>query len=195
MAKTVLVPIADGSEEIETAAIIDILSRAGTEVTLASVSADLSCKMSRGFTYTAGKRIAEVANEKFDMIAIPGGMPGAKNIADNETVTKLLKQQKADGRFIAAICASPAVVLDHHGLLDTKACCYPAPCFELKGSKEKPVVDVGKTAAVRVCVDGKIITSRGPATAIEFALTLVEQLVSKEKRQAIEKDVLFEMPK
>jgi len=136
MVRKVLVPIADGIEEIESVCIIDVLRRAGAEVTVASVDG-LQVKASRGVKLVADKVIADCADEVFDLIALPGGLGGAEHLRDCDVLTKMLKDQKQSGRFYAAICASPAVVLGAHGLLDDKkAVCHPAlaeqlECFEL----------------------------------------------------------------
>ena len=115
---SVLVPIADASEEIETACITDTLVRAGAEVTVASVvPGRLQCKMSRGLQIVADAAIAVCVGKTYDCIALPGGMPGAENLRDCETLTSMLKEHAAAGRLTAAVCASPAVVFETHGLL------------------------------------------------------------------------------
>ena len=125
---SVLVPIADDSEEIETACITDTLVRAGASVTVASVMPEgrLQCTMSRGLKIVADKSIEDVANEAFDAIALPGGMPGAERLRDCATLTEMLKAHAGAGKTTAAVCASPAVVFATHGLLKDVATCYPA---------------------------------------------------------------------
>lgn len=181
---SVLVPIADGSEEIETTGIQDTLVRAGCSVTLASVMpGKTTCKMSRGLNVVADKMIDDCVGEDYDAIVLPGGMPGAEHLRDNEPLTAMLKKQKESGAGIyAAICASPAVVFTAHGLLPSSgATCYPAPAF-----KEK----IPERSDARVVVDGKCVTSQGPGTAIEFGLKLAELLVSKEKADEVGKGML-----
>jgi 4-methyl-5(b-hydroxyethyl)-thiazole monophosphate biosynthesis len=182
----VLVPIADGSEEIETTGIQDTLVRAGCTVTLASVMPDkkTTCKMSRGLNILADKTIDECVDETWDAIVLPGGMPGAEHLRDSAPLADMLKKQKAGGSGIyAAICASPAVVFTAHDLLPASgATCYPAPAF-----KEK----VPGRSDARVVVDGKCVTSQGPGTAIEFGLKLAELLVSKEKADEVAKAMLM----
>ena len=116
MAKRVLVPIANGTEEIEAACIIDTLRRAGAEVTVASVDG-LQITASRGMKMVADARISDCVNQTYDCIALPGGMPGAEHLRDSAPLIEKLKQQKQAGRLYGAICASPAVVLQPHGLL------------------------------------------------------------------------------
>ena len=126
MSKNVLVPIADGTEEIEAVCIIDVLRRAGAQVTVASVD-QLQITASRGVKLVADKRITECLDFTFDLIALPGGMPGAEHLRDSKELTMMLKRQQQEGRLYAAICASPAVVFQHHGLLgQRKATAHPA---------------------------------------------------------------------
>lgn len=172
MNKQVLVPIANGCEEIETVGIIDILRRAGADVTVASVN-QLHVTASRGVKLSADKLIDECANQTFDLIAIPGGIPGAEYIRDCPTLITMLKKQKQENRLYAAICASPEVVFQTHGLLDKKkATCHPS---RIKNMKNK------EACHQRVVVDGNCITSQGPGTAIEFSLELVKLLYGKDK--------------
>ena len=185
-APTVLVPIADGSEEIETVCIQDTLVRAGVSVTIASVMPEgrLQCTMSRGLKVVADKSIEEAAAQEFDAIAVPGGMPGAKTISESAVFVDLLKAHVAAGKTYGAICAAPAVVLHAHGLIPAgaKATCFPAFADKLEACSEE-----------RVCTAGKLVTSRGPGTAIEFALALIDQLMDKldaEKAKGVAKGML-----
>src|SRR4030042_1274503 len=107
MTKRVLVPIADGTEEIEAVCIIDTLRRAGAEVTVASVD-QLQVTASRRVQLVADARIADCTSQTYDCIALPGGMPGAEHLRDSAELIGLLRKQKQAGRFYAAICASPA---------------------------------------------------------------------------------------
>ena len=176
MSKKVLVPIADGSEEIEAVCIIDVLRRAGAEVTVASVGS-LQVTASRGVRIVADTLVKECVGRTYDLVALPGGMPGAEHLRDSSALTEILKLQKKEGRLYGAICASPVVVFQHHGLLEGKrATSHP----NFSGSLERrDAVDM------RVVVDGACVTSRGPGTAIEFALTLVELLFGKEKASEV----------
>jgi len=181
MSKKVLVPIADGTEEMEAVCIIDVLRRAGAEVTVASVDG-LQINASRGVKLVADQRIADCLNETYHLIVLPGGMPGAEHLRDSKDLDVLLKRQQQKGLLYAAICASPAVVFQHHGLLDQRqATCHPDFVQLLKD-----------TSAVesRVVVDWNCITSRGPGTALEFALKLVELLFSEQKAREISQAML-----
>jgi len=177
MPKTVLVPIADGTEEIEAVCIIDTLRRAGAQVTVASVMKNLQVKASRGVNLVADALIGDCVNHTYDAIALPGGMPGAEHLRDCAPLIAMLKQQREAGRIYAAICASPAIILHHHGLLKgKKATCYPGMGNDFA---DQSVMEQ------RVVVDGNCITSRGPGTAIEFALALIEALFDADKAEKV----------
>ncbi len=182
MTRSVLVPIADGSEELEAVCIVDVLRRAGAFVTLASVSA-LDVVASKGVRLTADRLLKDCVNETYDLIALPGGMPGSERLRDCPELITALKRQRADGRLYAAICAAPAVALYPHGLLDgRRATCHPN------------FAQLAQTADMlddRVVVDGNCITSRGAGTAVEFSLTLVEQLFGKEKAREVAAGMAF----
>lgn len=181
MTKNVLVPIADGSEEIEAVCIIDVLRRAGARVTVASVDG-LQVTASRGVKLVADKLITDCVNDTYDVIALPGGTSGAEHLRDSEELTKMLKRQQEEGRLYAAICASPVVVFKHHGFLGKRrATAHPSFANQL---------DNQAVVEVRVVVDGTCVTSRAPGTAIEFALKLVELLYNKEKAQKVAQAML-----
>ena len=172
--KTVLIPIADGTEELEAVTIIDLLRRAGAEVTVASVG-ELTVKCAHGTKVTADCIISECQGKTFDLIVLPGGLPGADHLRNSTILTELLKDQSLNNRLFAAICAAPAVVLHSHGLLKgRKATCYPGFGSDFENHSDE-----------RVVVDGNCITSQGPSTAMEFSLVLVEMLVGKEMKNNI----------
>ncbi|MBW2568870.1 MAG: DJ-1/PfpI family protein [Deltaproteobacteria bacterium] len=176
MSKKVLVPIADGIEEIEAACIIDVLRRAGASVTVASVD-KLHVVAAHGVKLVADKLISDCTENVYDLIALPGGMPGAERLRDSKELELMLKRQESEGRLYAAICASPAVVFQHHGLIGRrKTTCYPSFVKQL---------DNTDAVESRVVVDDKCITSQGPSTALEFALKLVEMLYGKEKAKEV----------
>ncbi len=184
MKKSVLVPIAPGIEELEAVTIIDTLRRAGAEVVVASV-AELQVIASRGVKIIADKRISDCARLTFDLIVLPGGMPGAEHLRDSAELAAMLKAQQKAGRYFAAICASPAVVLQSHGLLEGRqATCYPSLAEKLSGSSKASL-------ASRVVVDKNCVTSQGPGTALEFALKLIELLYSPAKAKEVAGPMLF----
>jgi 4-methyl-5(b-hydroxyethyl)-thiazole monophosphate biosynthesis len=181
MSKKVLIAAADGIEELEAITIIDCLRRAGADLTIASVQ-EREITTSRKVKITADCLITDGKGEIYDLIVLPGGMPGAEHLRDSKELAEMLKNQKNAGRLYAAICASPAVVLEHHGLLtDKKATCYPAMADKLKNKQ---------AINQRVVVDGNCITSQGPGTALEFSLKLVELLFGSQKSGELAKAML-----
>ncbi|MHC5156244.1 MAG: DJ-1 family glyoxalase III [Planctomycetota bacterium] len=126
MSKTAFIPIADGTEELEAVTIIDVLRRADIQVTVASVG-PLQITASRGVKLVADCLIDDCKDHIFDLIVLPGGLPGAEQLRDCGSLIQMLQTQKEAGRLYAAICASPAVVLAPYDLLDGKrATCYPS---------------------------------------------------------------------
>lgn len=183
----VLLPIANDSEEIEAVTIADVLRRAGVEVCIASVHAT-----SRTITASRGVRICadEDLNEQvlasdWDMLVLPGGMPGAQNLSEHKGLIERLRLQLEQGKWVAAICAAPAVVLGRHDLISqATATCYPGFQDQLKPK-------VARLSNDRVVVDGNLITSQGPATAMAFALKLVKLLEGEERADKIATELLF----
>lgn len=176
MTHKVLVPIANGTEEMEAVCLIDLLRRAGAEVTVASVD-ELQVTASRSVRLVADRLIADCAGETYDLIALPGGMPGAERLRDSIVLEHLLCRQNGEGRLYAAICAAPVVVLQHHGLLaGRRATCHPSVADRLQNAE---------SLSSRVVVDGNCVTSRGPGTAVEFALALIELLYGADKANQV----------
>jgi 4-methyl-5(b-hydroxyethyl)-thiazole monophosphate biosynthesis len=179
MAKNVLVAIADGTEELEAVTIVDVLRRAGAEVTVAAV-AKPAVVCSRSVKITADVLISDCKDSEYDLIVLPGGLGGAEHLRDCAELIEMLKLQRVSGRLYAAICASPAVVLLPHGLLEgRKATCYPSPNLDMPDRKDDNVV-----------VDGNCITSQGPATALEFSLRLVVLLFGRAKHNEVARAML-----
>jgi len=176
MTKQVLVPLAQGIEEMEAITVIDVLKRAGAAVTVASVD-ELNITAARGTKIIADCLISRCKDDIFDLIAIPGGLPGANNLAASPILGEMLKSQAGAGRLYGAICASPAMVLHHHGLVTPgQVTCHPS-CTHL--------IDNGNTKDLDVVVDGNCITSRGGGTSLDFALELVARLFSPETVQEV----------
>jgi len=179
MAK-VLVPLAEGCEEIEAVTIIDLLRRAGIDVVVAGLKAGI-VTASRGVQLVPDVTLDVALQHDYDMVVLPGGMPGAANLKDDARMITLLKKMAAAGQYTAAICAAP-MVLAEAGLLDGKqATSYPGFLDAIPG------VTLSSAAVVQ---DGKVLTSRGPGTAMDFALALIEVLSGAEKRQQVESALL-----
>jgi protein deglycase len=174
--KNVLVLFADGSEELEAITVVNILRRAGVSVTLAGLG-EGALRGSRGVMLMPDNKLDDVLHEDFDMIVLPGGQPGTNHLQADARVSKLAQRMAQQDKYVAAICAAPSV-LATAGLLDSKqATSFPGALASF------PKVKLRHAAVVE---DGKIITSRGPGTAMDFALTLVERLAGQTKRQEVE---------
>ncbi|BCN94071.1 protease [Thiomicrorhabdus immobilis] len=179
----VLVPLAQGCEELEAVTIIDILVRGGVEVITASLDDNKIITASRGVQLVAQVTLDEIKNEHFAMVALPGGLPGADYLNADRRVIDILQTTVANNGVAAAICAAPKVLVSA-GLLDGKnATSYPGVIDKLP-AKNMHYINLP------VVKDGQVVTSQGPATAMEFALTLLEQLKGKEKRINVEQGLL-----
>ncbi|KAH9778908.1 protein DJ-1 [Citrus sinensis] len=177
--KKVLVPVANGSEPIEAVITIDVLRRSGADVTVASVDKQLRVDACHGVKIVADALVSDCRDAVSDLIALPGGMPGATNLKESEVLETIVKKQASAGRLYAAVCASPAVALGSWGLLKgLKATCYPSFMEQLAPA-------CAATVESRVQQDGKVVTSRGPGTTMEFAIALVEQLYGKERADEV----------
>lgn len=178
----ILVPLAHGCEEVEALGPVDVLRRAGFTVVTAAVGGELEIVGAHDIVMKADILIEE-ADTNYDAIVLPGGGKGSQNLADSWTVNEKLLMIANSGAVVAAICAAPPVVLGPAGLLNgRKAVCYP-------GSEEfYPEFEFGEE---RVCVDGNLITARGPGVALEFALAIVEKLASKAVSDTLQAQMLI----
>ena len=181
MAKVVII-LADGFEELEAVAIIDVLRRAGIEIVSAGLH-EGSVSSARNVKVIPDTIIDTITSDDFDMLVLPGGMPGAANLNADERVGGLIRDFNRKGKMTGAICAAP-YVLANAGILDGKrVTSYPS--FK---DKLGPAIYEEKT----VVEDGNILTSRGPGTALCFALAIVEKLAGKEKAQQIKEAMLLQ---
>ncbi|XP_039126529.1 LOW QUALITY PROTEIN: protein DJ-1 homolog B-like [Dioscorea cayenensis subsp. rotundata] len=179
----ILVPIANGTEEMEAVMIIDILRRANADVIVASIEDKLEIIASRKVKLVADMLLDEALKIEFDLIVLPGGLGGAQAFSNSEKLVGLLKKQAEANKLYAAVCASPALVLEPHGLLKgKKATAFPAMCNKLSDQS---------ACENRVVVDGNLVTSRGPGTSMEFALAIVEKLFGREKALSLAKSLVF----
>lgn len=181
--KRVLVPLAPGCEELEAVTIVDILRRGGVTVVTAGMDAG-PVQASRGMVLVADTTLEQaIADDTFDMVAIPGGMGGAQTLADTPAFIDYLRHMHDSGRFVAAICAAP-LALGKAGLLNGRVfTAYPGvlDASQFPGARYSGnVVEMADT----------VVTSRGPGTALDFALSLLELLTDLDTRDKIEKELL-----
>ena len=175
----VLIPLADGFEELEAVTVIDLLRRAKISVDVASL-ADGPVSGSRKTTVVPDIGLDQALSQDYDMMVLPGGLPGATHLDKDPRIHQLLRNLTAKGKYIAAICAAPKV-LAHAGLLDGKrATCFPGI---LEDERDKNIRIDNSAAVVR---DGQVITSRGPGTAIDFALELIALLTDSHTSAQVE---------
>jgi protein deglycase len=181
MAKA-LVFLATGFEEIETVTVIDVLRRAGVDVTVAGLSANI-VEGVHALKVVPDKTVDDVNVDDFDAVIVPGGNPGYKNLRKDPRVINMVKKAFNSKKLVAAICAGPTVLSDA-GILENKVCTiYPGMENELKAGGGKPEQDI-------VVIDGNVMTSRGPATALPFAIKLAEKLAGKQTAEAVSKKTL-----
>jgi len=174
----VLVPLAQGCEELEAVTITDLLTRAGMNVVTVGLDAQ-PVKASRGMVLLPDTTIDTVLDKPFDLMVLPGGLPGADHLQQDDRVQQKLKSMALEKKTIAAICAAPKA-LASAGLLNGKTVTsYP-------GSLDASQIKDLEYSEESVVIDSNIITSRGPGTAMDFALTLIEVLLGKEQREAVE---------
>lgn len=177
--KRVLIPLAEGCEELETVTLIDVLRRAGIEVVTASLSDNPQVTASRGVRLVADTTLEAVLDNSFDMVVLPGGQPGTNNLNADTRLHHLFKQMHENHHWIGAICAAPLVLAQAGLLAGRKATCYPGVLEPTKW----PEIELCQDA---VMCDHHIITSRGPGTAMAFALLIIEKLVDVQTRQNVE---------
>lgn len=174
----VLVPLAQGCEELEAVTVIDLLRRAGINVVTAGLD-DAPVKASRGTVLVPDTSLDDALKQDFDMVVLPGGQPGANNLDGDERISALLKKMADSEKFTAAICAAPKVFASAGLLSGRTATSFPGV---LEGMK----LDDVTLSNDPVVKDGKIVTSRGPGTAMDFALELIELLVGRDQRDTVE---------
>lgn len=174
----VLIPLAQGCEELEAVTCIDLLRRAGIEVVTAGLDAE-PVTASRGTRLLPDRSLDEVAGEDFDLILLPGGQPGTNNLDADPRIRALLQKQAGAGKPLAAVCAAPKILANAGLLAGRQATAYPGTLENLHHT------DISITGQA-ITRDGNIITSRGPGTAMDFALTVIETLTDKTTRDKVE---------
>jgi len=165
----ILVPLADGFEEIEAITVIDVLRRAEIEVDTVGLMGGWVTG-GNGIKVMADKKISEITIDEYDGIVLPGGSQGVANLAKSSKLKEFLEALNDSGKMIAAICAAPMVLAKCHILDGKRATIYPGMERELPYPRDE-----------RIVVDGNVITSQAPGTAMEFALAIVEKLLGREK--------------
>lgn len=176
---SVLIPLAEGCEELEAVTLIDILRRAGIMVTTASLSEQHQLTASRKVGLVADTLLDKVVNDEFDMLLLPGGQPGTTHLNADTRIHALIQHQHQADKFIAAICAAPLVLAESGVLNGKQATCYPGTL----DAETWPEISLSDQPIV---IDGKVLTSRGPGTAMDFALSIIEILTDKATRDQVE---------
>ena len=173
---SVLVPLAQGCEELEAGTVVDLLRRAGVHVVTAGLD-NAPVRASRGVVLVADMTLDEALKQEYDMVVLPGGLPGADHLDGDPRIRGLLRTMADSGRYTAAICAAPKVLASTGLLEGKKVTSFPGvlDAFADLDYRSDPVVQ-----------DGRLITSRGPGTAMDFALTLIENLLGMDKRNEVE---------
>jgi protein deglycase len=178
----VLVPIAEGFEEIEAVSIIDVLRRAGIEVIMGSLNSTMIVRGANGISVQCDRCISGISVDELDMIVLPGGWGGTKSLATDENVQNFLKEMDRSGKNIGAICAAP-FALDTAGVLKEGYTCYPSVENEIK-------TDGFRGSQSAVVETANVMTSRGPGTAICFGLAIVKKLCGVETYEALKGGLL-----
>lgn len=180
--KNIAIFLAEGFEEIEALTVVDLCRRAGVNIVAASVGENPAVKGSHGISVNADCLLGDVDFDSMDMLVLPGGMPGTKNL---EACGKLMEQVDrffGEGKYVAAICAAPSI-LGHRGILrGLKACCYPGFESHLEGAE---------VTGDRATVCGHVITGRGMGCAIDFGLAIVTVLCGKEKAEDLARSIVY----
>ena len=178
----VLVPVAKGFEEIEAVTIIDVLRRAEIEVLVASLDENSLVRGANGISIETDYQIKDISSDTLDMIVLPGGWGGTHALADDANVQRILQEMDAENKAIGAICAAP-YALNKAGVLKSKYTCYPS--VEEQIQKEGYLAD-----ASMVVASDNVLTSRGPATAMCFALAIVKKLKGEETYKSLKSGLL-----
>ena len=174
----VLVPLAQGCEELEAVTITDLLVRAGIDVTTAGLD-ERPVRASRGMTLIPDTSLDKALQQDYDMVVLPGGLPGADHLDNDDRIHQLISTMAESGRYVAAICAAPKVLARAGVLNGKRATAYP-------GTLEKLSLPTTEIVDNAVVCDAHVITSRGPGTAMDFTLLLIEKLAGRDVRDKVE---------
>ena len=180
--KKVCVFLAPGFEEVEGLTVVDLLRRAGAELSMVSIEETRTIAGTHGITVEADKLLDEVNYAEQDLLVLPGGMPGTLNLKNCDKLLDILRDFNSQGKMLAAICAAPTV-FGHMGILaGKKATCYPGCEDGLNGAEY---------VVQNVVIDGNITTSRGIGTAIDFSLSLIAQLYDQAKADELAEGIVY----
>lgn len=180
--KKVLIPLAEGFEDIEAVAIIDILRRGGIDVVTASLGDDLMVESAHGIFMRADAKLQDVIADEYTAIILPGGGLGTKNLKECEPLLERLRQQKEGGGLLCAICAAPTVLEAAEVLDEEVVTCYPSCAVEMS----RPVQHVP------VVADGQIITGQGPGSAVIFSLVVLAHIEDHRRAQIVANGMVAE---
>lgn len=180
--KQVLIPLAQGCEELEAVTLIDLLVRAGINVVTASLDEQRIITASRGVQLIAQTTLSEVENTHFDLIVLPGGLPGATHLNESKLLHSMLNKAISSGQYVGAICAAPKVLVTA-GLLDNKSATSFPGAIDQNPAEGMTYVDEP------VVIDGQVITSKGPGTAMLFTLALIEKLAGTAVKESVAKSL------
>lgn len=175
---SVLIPLAQGCEELEAITIVDLMRRAQIDVVTAGLDGE-AVKASRGTVLVPDTDLDQALTREYDMVVLPGGLPGADHLRDDPRIINLIQTMAGSDKYTAAICAAPKVFARAGILSDKTATAFP-------GTLEKLDLPNTNIVSSAIAEDGKVITSRGPGTAMDFTLRLIELLVGKDTRDSVE---------
>lgn len=173
---------AEGYEEIEALTVVDVCRRCGLEIDMVSVTEETMVRSSHGVTVRMDKTYSQLNFAEVDMLVLPGGMPGTRNLEAHEGLMSQVDAFYRDGKYIAAICAAPSI-FGHRGILKgRRACCFPSFEAHLEGAEvtEGPVE-----------ISDHVVTSRGMGTAVNFALTIAGIFCGRDKAEEMAKTIVF----
>lgn len=180
--KKIAIFFGTGYEEIEALTVVDMCRRAGIEISMVSITGESKVTGSHGITVEMDLRFEEVDFAALDMIVLPGGMPGTRNLEAHQGLMEQVDAFCRDGRYVAAICAAPSI-FGHRGIVNgRKACCYPGFEEELAGAE---------VCYENVCVSDHVITSRGMGCAIDFSLAIISVLCGRETAEEKAKSIIY----
>lgn len=178
-----LIPLADGFEEIEAVSIIDVLRRGGVEVVSASVHDRKDVRGAHGIVMNADRLLSDVIDEEYDVIVLPGGGEGTANLKSCAALIERIRRQRAEHRFLAAVCAAPTVLVEAEVLGNEHVTCYPTCQMELdRPWRNAPVV-----------ADGFIITGQAPGSALLFALVVLQLVFSDSAAKKVARSMVTDV--